>query len=95
MSFEIGDKIEWESQAGGKTTRKRGEIRYVIEDYEYVSSKNYPLHRTMFDSGRRKHKSYLVSVPSTGRGKYKLYWPRVSALRKAKEGEVIDSHSRP
>jgi hypothetical protein len=53
----------------------------------FVSSEDHlDIHshyKVMFDSiWARPHESYLVVVPAPGRGKPRLYWPRVSALRK-------------
>lgn len=84
--FKVGDKVEWESQAGGNYRTKKGEVFDVINGYEAPAPGDYHFHKTMFDGdgSPRGHESYLVEVPGgkTPKAKPRLYWPRVSQLRK-------------
>lgn len=91
MSFSVNEKVSWESQSAGSTTRKEGVIIFKVPadkaatNRELVQKYN-PGHKNnmMFDGCiPRGHVSYVVSVPSkSGKGKPKLYWPKVSQLKK-------------
>ena len=94
MQFEVGDKVAWVSLCNTKLGCM-GELEHVGTVVHTVFSMDHPLHcfsdqtfkahRIMFDGLFRRGESYLVSVPSkTGKGKPRLYWPRVSALRRAR-----------
>ena len=81
--FKVGDAVAW--QSGG--TEKHGKVVEVIPSGDDVRRDHwemlYPLHSIQFRvDGNRDHESYLVSVKTgyDGRGKPRLYWPRVSAL---------------
>lgn len=93
--YKMHDEVEWSSHAGVNTKEKRGRVVKVIPAgmrlpfaEEFSES-----HERKFDGGfPRYHESYLVEVTSrTGRAKPRLYWPRVSGLRKCKVGSVITS----
>ena len=83
--FKVGDKVRWESQAVGSRTRKEGTIFRVIPSENFVSMRKYEkTHKVMYDGGYRNHESYLIEVPwaMSSKAKSRLYWPRVSQLRK-------------
>ncbi|MFM7008256.1 MAG: hypothetical protein ACKO0Z_02790 [Betaproteobacteria bacterium] len=80
MKLHIGVEVEWSSSSNGSTTTKRG----VVEDV--IKPKTTPTHAQKKEADAyglpRDHESYLVRVPTkTGKGKGRLYWPRVSAIR--------------
>jgi len=87
--FKIGDNVEWESTSFGSTTQKHGRIVAVIPPNcgpgEYIEKASAAADGARYASGGgpglpRDHESYIVHVPS-GKGKGKLYWPRVKNLR--------------
>lgn len=81
--MNVGDMVTWTSQAGSYMTTKTGKIIKVLPANKWWSRSNYMTDfACMCDSGMRNHESYLVEVSATGKGKPKLYRPRVSALRK-------------
>lgn len=78
--FKIGDRVTWESQAQGSTTKKTGTV------IEVVGWRRRP--STIRHDGTRDHESYVVEVqpPPTKRGRARKpvrYWPVVSKLRGA------------
>jgi len=74
--MKIGDKVTWESQAGGYRKTKIGEIVDVVPAGNRPSVDNFPdLHKAGVGWGRN-HRSYVVRV-----GK-KHYWPIVKNLVK-------------
>lgn len=92
-SFKVGDLVEWESTSFGVTTPKKGRIVKVIPPNdsrlgEYVEQASAAVGGARYVSGAglglpRDHESYIVHVLTpTGKGKGKLYWPRVKHLRK-------------
>lgn len=94
-NFKVGDPVFWKSQSGGYSKEKFGNIHYIIPPNESVLTQNhsnnfnpgyYGKYTQMFDGGLpRDHESYIVIVPSkSGKGKSKIYWPRVSALNHTK-----------
>jgi hypothetical protein len=72
MKLNVGDRVEWTSQAGGCTRTKAGIVEVVLRPGEQPA----PLSKNRNPGMPRDHESYLVRVK--GRG---LYWPRVAALR--------------
>lgn len=84
--FKIGDKVMWTSQSCDIYTDKVGEVYRVIPPGEILklTSREFARFRIMFDGGVRPHETYLISVPTgiNGQGKPKLYWPRVTHLRR-------------
>lgn len=89
MSFTTGDRVCWESQAGGAWKKKIGIIVAVVQPHAYPKD-CVPMPRKFYNTAAmdggglpRDHESYLVEVneSKTGRGKPKLFWPRVFALR--------------
>ena len=85
MELKFGDKVTWKSQAGGKETRKQGEIVYILLRTEnpYNSFPFIDDYQIMFDypTRFRNHESYLVKVEN-GKKQPKLYWPLVKYLVK-------------
>lgn len=91
--FKVGDRVRWTSQANGGHVEKRGVVFCVVPAgkridkrfaKEELSRENINKVRwaTDFISGLgRKHESYLVVVPGTGRSMPVVYWPRTTALR--------------
>lgn len=76
-SLQVGDQVEWTSQAGGYEVHKQGEVICVIPPGQRPDRDAFPaLWKKPGPGSPREHKSYVVRVP--GRG---VYWPRVSALR--------------
>lgn len=85
-----GDVVTWSSSANGMTKTKRAEVLFIIprgvavwpDDLRRLLGPDY---RKRFNDsslgwgGARNHESYLVAVK--GKGKPRLYWPKVSALR--------------
>ena len=84
-TFKVGDEAEWTSQAGGHTKTKQGKVVAVVPVLVRpftVARKHlegrYNLHDIDGGLGMRRHESYLIDV------KGRLYWPRVSALQRAR-----------
>ena len=85
--FEIGQKVCWSSQALGYTTTKVGLIETVVP--AGVAPRALNIDATN-DGMPRDHESYLVRVPTpAGKGKGKLYWPKVANLAKAKASATL------
>lgn len=90
MAFQLGDTVSWNSQAGGCRTIKRGKVWLVVPICgrlqqvlkRWMDGPDWKQYQPMFDfSGApRLEESYVICVPSPGKAKPKLYWPRVSAL---------------
>lgn len=92
--FELGDSVTWVSGAGGVYTEKFGKIVKVIPagvsqldaENQYMTETNQSRHSNVksmlgLANGARNHESYFVLVGSKfGRGKSKLYHPKVNAL---------------
>lgn len=88
-ALKVGDKVFWESQSAGSMTQKKGTVIEVIPSHERPYSIDYPNHMIKFDGWSREHESYLVEVPPQGKAtknpaKPKLYWPRVTHLKRIK-----------
>jgi hypothetical protein len=88
--FSIGDTIFWSSQANASHKVKRGTIVLVVPAGETPYTIMPIAYKALYDRSpldgggmARKEQSYLVAVPQSGKAKPKLYWPRVSALKKA------------
>lgn len=78
--FNLNEKVQWSSQAGGITTLKVGTIVAVIQPGEPLDLTTIGKGRIEFDhSGPRRVVNYLVKV---GR---KLYRPLTSKLAKHEE----------
>jgi hypothetical protein len=75
--FQIGDKVWWESQAGGFRTTKHGTIVQIVAGDKRPDFERFP---SLRDSGwQRGHDSYVVEVLDPPR-QPKYYWPRARAL---------------
>ena len=84
-TFAVGSKVAWASQAHASEVEKHGVVVAVVpEGYDVRAiARSYAAASVQFDGDLpRNHESYLVLVKTgkDGRGKPKLYWPRVSAL---------------
>lgn len=79
--FALNTRVEWESQAGGRTKRKEGIVFAILPPgtCPAVSSSGKGW------GGARDHESYVILVErpyKNGRGVAKeYYWPVVSVLR--------------
>ena len=84
--MKIGDAVEWDTPS---RVRHAGAVvgvlpasvplRYVtFADHSWYSWRQIP----GYSDAMRNHESYIVHVPSEGKGKGRTYWPRVTALRK-------------
>lgn len=87
MSFKIGDRVTWSSQAQGFAREKTGTVVEVVEKGNRPSRKFDDLHKGIGCGYGRDHDSYVVEVRTgkTDKAKPKHYWPRASALRAASE----------
>ena len=76
MSFKIGDRVSWTSQANGRSVAKQGAI------YEIVAPGAKPT--GIKGAGMpRDHESYVVKAyKNTDRKRTALYWPLVHKLHK-------------
>jgi hypothetical protein len=92
-TFNLGDEVYWKSQANGSTKRKRGKVVGAVSanrpmylmDLRIILGKGFEDKYSVvaeFGFMSRPHKSYLVAVDQGGKRKPKLYWPRVSKLRR-------------
>lgn len=86
--FKIGDKVTWESQAGGYTTRKTGTVVYIawsrLEDGPLViASKVFPNHKVMFSG--LSWRGPLVEVITGPKARPRLYMPIERNLRKVSD----------
>lgn len=103
-TFAINETVKWTSSAAGTTKTKRGDVVAGVPSWvsvhrrilltELLGESWQSKYKPMLDSTvsllPRDDVSYLVAVPTkSGRGKLKLYWPRVSQLRK------VDSDEQP
>jgi hypothetical protein len=86
MRYKISDEVKWDVPS---RTDIFGDIRHVGTVVGVVAAGNSPYTEPMeepYHSMRmpsnlsRNHESYIVHVPGPGKGR--LYWPRVSGLRK-------------
>lgn len=80
--FEIGDEVQWTSQAQGRAKTKHGKVVEVVNTGGRPSLKFVDLHKQGCGYGR-DHKSYVVRVAQgkTGSAKPKHYWPKASLLQ--------------
>lgn len=83
-TFQLGQTVEWASQANGYTRIKRGRVVCVLPPGEVPVRAAFP---SLFSKGTpvgmgRTHESYVVEVSWKDYGKAsKHYWPLVSQLR--------------
>lgn len=97
-SLQLGQEVEWATQAGGNYRSHRGEVVGIVPRGEYPAPefaggvRMYgpfdPLGEPL--SFPRDHESYVVEVRYRGRNgqqlKPRYYWPVVSKLREVKRG---------
>lgn len=68
--FDVGDEVEWTSQAGGNTKTKVGVIAQVVPAKGYPDRGRFlSLHKSSGIGMHRDHVSYVVLVGN------KPYWP--------------------
>lgn len=87
-TFKKGDRVTWESQAGGFCSEKKGEILAVLSSGTYdkkhfvtIATKAGALCQKI-DGGTRKHESYVILAErDNDKAKPVIYWPVVSKLR--------------
>lgn len=79
MSFQVGEKVRWSSQAQGRTKTKTGVVVRVLPPG------HMPTREEVCGSGfGRPHESYIIEADKPRTQKY--YWPRVSQLARIVEG---------
>lgn len=96
-TINVGDIVEWKSQAFGSETIKRGTVIYIVEENAHISAALYSMERKGIISNRkqvkiqfdlasfpRDHKSYIVLVQSGDKKRPCLYFPRVRGLKVVK-----------
>jgi len=94
MSFKIGDRVEWASQAGSYEKIKSGWVAeivpaatgcYAVRDRVAALTKAHNCGKAAFGyGGARKHDSYLIIVDFPGtKKKPRVYWPVASKLKAA------------
>lgn len=86
-TFQLGQTVEWTSQANGCTRTKRGTIVCVVDAGRSVNAKEFPGLQKGAPLGlSRQHESYIVRVPNkSGKGAGTHYWPIVSRLSAVEE----------
>ena len=100
MPYNIGDQVTWKSGANGTMRTKVGIVILVVPPNipvgrmidtrdDLINKLNYDFSAVAYGYNRATE-SYLVAVSmvtATGKPKrrQKLYWPRVSLLRKYQE----------
>lgn len=73
--LDVGDEVEWTSQAGGNTKTKVGVIAQVVPAKGYPDRDRFlSLHKSSGIGMHRDHVSYVVLV------KNKPYWPVAKKL---------------
>ena len=75
-----GDRVTWKSQSQGYYSKKIGGVVRVVPPFTspiYQSDPNYLQRQVALNTTKRNHESYVIRADN-GR----LYWPRVSALKK-------------
>jgi hypothetical protein len=74
ITFELGDKVKWDSQAAGYIKTKKGKIVVVLP--AGTRPGDGVLAGLRYPGKPRNHESYVVMVGE------KYYWPRVAYLKK-------------
>lgn len=93
MVFNVGDAVQWSSQAAGGTTLKAGKILAVVKPgttgadaVKTLMDKHVRAgtHRSAYGGGAgRSHTSYVVEVVvGSPKAKRVLYWPLASKLQR-------------
>jgi len=79
--IEVGDIVEWSSQASGTVRTKRGEVIEVVRAGQRPTKK-------LKDMGwSRRHDSYVVRASvidgsESQKNRFRMYWPMASKLEK-------------
>jgi len=92
-AFQVGDSVQWESQSSGYAKKKEGTVVVVVRGCEagsitdrldrFVPENMRDSVKILFDGWQRPEDCYIVAVKSkSGKGKTRLYCPRVSGLRR-------------
>jgi hypothetical protein len=76
MSFKIGDRVTWKSQASSYVKVKTGVIEAIVPAGHLPSAEFQRLFRHGI-GGPRDHESYVVRVRQAT-----YYWPRVKGLER-------------
>jgi hypothetical protein len=87
--FKVGDKVTWESQAGGCTRTKTGNVVAIVQPgvnpgkLHFLKAAGVGTLSRRFDGWPRKAISYLVAVRpgKTEKSSPVLYWPLASKLK--------------
>ncbi len=77
-NISLGDTVEWTSQAGGYTRKKRGTVVEVVPPCALPDVK----FRVDSTGLSRRSESYVVHASHDGRGGARNYWPIASKLTK-------------
>lgn len=80
QTFNLGDRVEWTSQAGGYAKTKQGIVDAVVLPGERPDRDRYAaLYKGPGAGFGRNEESYVVLVGT------RPFWPRTRALRHASE----------
>ena len=84
MGFQVGNKVQWSSQAAGHIKVKEGIVARIVPvdvvPQNMINGSELEHISRQFDGMARNHESYLVVVTGPKGGK-NLYWPRVSSIK--------------
>lgn len=89
MQFQVGDAVNWSSQANGHWSVKRGLITEVVpantlpQLHVGFYSQQFALHKPRYklgNGGARNHESYIVVIPGEDGRQATVYWPIASGL---------------
>lgn len=104
--LSAGDTVRWSSQAGGRTTSKKGFIRAIVPagvDFATIFNKLPEASQYISEYGGgipRNVESYIIVVPGkTKRQSPRAYWPVPSILQLVKRFKpteiAVDSQAAP
>jgi len=83
--MKLNDTVKWSSQAQGSWKTKTGVILQVVPAGGMPDRDDFrALYNGAGCGSPRNHESYVVGILNNRTGNYKLYWPRVSALKEVK-----------
>ena len=89
MSYKVGDKVQWTSQAQGRSKQKKGIVAEVVSGDARPSKSRFPqLYKGCGVGFARGHESYVILVG------HKPYWPRVSQLSPTGTKDVAEAYRR-
>jgi hypothetical protein len=88
--FQVGDPVEWKSQAGECTKKKQGVVADIMPANTSIRERIFNLMNQHGGSVQvtdlscsRDHESYIIAVPNkTIRSGPAFYWPYVSQLKR-------------